>query len=842
MSTFYRLLLLLYPADFRHEYGEELREIFGERVRETSRLAAIFGAIADVIPNALAVHVDLLRQDVRFGLRTFARAGGFTLTVIALVALGIGANTAAFSLADFVLLRALPYPDSDRLLQIWLGDGTSQNEVSPADYRDIKAMATSSFRGMGAYVSTAANLAGLGIPRRLAVARVTPDLMPLIGTAPLLGTVITPANSTGGETAVLSYDAWQSQFGGDQSILGKVVRLDGTQHTIIGVMPAAFRFPGRETELWTPLVLAGDDFQDRTDTYLRVITRLAPSATIEQARAELTTVATRLERQYPDTNKDARFWAVRLRDQIARRSRLLLIALCGASFCILLLACANLAGLLLARGVSRARELSIRTALGAGRERLVRQLVTESLLLALIGGAAGVFLAWAGLPLLAQLVPTTLPLQQVPAIDLRVLLLAGVLMALTGVAFGVLPALRQPGRSQQRVRRALVILEVTGSIVLLVSSGLLMRAIWRIEGVEPGFRTDGVTALRTALPLPKYTTTAARQRFYTRVLDEVRAIPGVTSAAYTTGLPMERTGGIWPVEIPGAPEADDAANNSASVRYVTPGYFATLGIPLRRGRDIADSDTSQRRPYAAVISEALARRHWPGLDPIGRRFKIALDERVVIGVAGDVKVRGLERSNEPQVYLAAPQVADGSIIGYLPQDLVIHSTLPAAQWLPRVRQIVASADPEQPVSHVRALAEVVAGDTAPRRVQLRVLTILTAIALLIAGVGIHGLLSFAVSQRAKELGIRRALGAQTTGIVAMILRDGLRLALLGAAAGLAIALLVGRSLRALLFGIDPADPQTFFVAIAICLITAIAGSLRPALKAGLADVVTALRE
>jgi predicted permease len=839
MSTFYRLLLLLYPAAFRNEYGEELRAIFEERLRETSRLAAIFAAIGDVVPNALAVHLDLLRQDVRFALRSFARAGGFTLTVVSLVALGIGANTAAFSLADFVLLRALPYPDSDRLLRLWAGDATRQNEMSPADYRDIKAMATSSFRGMGAYASTAANLTGLGIPRRLAVARVTPELMPLVGTRPLLGSVITPANIRGADPAVLSHDLWQSEFHGDRAILGRVVRLDGTQHTIVGVMPAAFRFPSRETDVWTPLVLAGEDFEDRSDNYLHLVARLAPGATVERARAELSTIATRLARQYPDTNEEVRFWAVHLRDQVARRSRLLLIALCGASLCILLLACANLGGLLLARGVSRARELSIRTALGAGRERLVRQLVTESLLLAIVGGAAGVFLAWASLPLLAQLVPTSLPLQQVPTIDLRVLLFAGVLMALTGLGFGVLPALRQPGRSQQRVRRALVVLEVTGSIVLLVSSGLLMRAIWRIEGVAPGFRAEGVTTLRTALPLPKYGPTAARQRFYTRVLEDVRALPGVTGAAYTTGLPMERTGGIWTVEVPGAPEEE---NDKASVRYVTPGYFATLGIPLRRGRDIAESDTTQRRPYVAVISESLAQDRWPGLDPIGRRFKIALDERVVIGVVGDVKVRGLERNNEPQVYLASTQVADNSIIGYMPQDLVIHAKVPAEQWLPRIRQIVANADPEQPVSHVRALAEVVAGDTAPRRVQLRVLVILTAIALLIAGVGIHGLLSFAVSQRAKELGIRRALGAQTTGIVAMVLRDGLRLALFGAVAGLAIALLVGRSLRALLFGIDPADPQTFAAAIAICLVTAMAGSLRPALKAGLSDVVTALRE
>jgi predicted permease len=349
-----------------------------------------------------------------------------------------------------------------------------------------------------------------------------------------------------------------------------------------------------------------------------------------------------------------------------------------------------------------------------------------------------------------------------------------------------------------------------------------------------------VTTLRTALPLPKYGATAARHRFYTRVLEEVRALPGVTNAAYTTGLPMERTGGIWKVEIPSAPPNDE--DNSASLRYATPGYFGTLGIPLQKGRDLDESDTTDHRPYVTVVSESLARKYWPNMDPIGRRFKIAMDERTVIGVVGDVKVRGLERANEPQVYLPATQVADNSIIGYLPQDLVIHSSVPAAQWLPQVRRIVAGADPEQPISHIRPLADIVSGDTAPRRVQLRVLTILSAIALLIAAVGIHGLLSFAVSQRAKELSIRRALGAQTSGIVAMILRDGLRLTLFGALAGVAIAVAVGRSLRALLFGVDPADPQTFVFAIAICLITAMLGSLRPALRAGYTDAVTALRE
>ena len=839
MIAFYRALLLLYPADFRREYGEELSEIFARRLRDQSRLAAILGAIADVVPNAFAVHLDILRQDLRFAIRTLLRASGFTLTVIAIVALGIGANTVAFSLADFVLLRPLPYRDSERLLNVWTGDASNQNETSPANYRDLKATAKSSFNGIEAYASGSANLVGLGTPRRLQIARVTPNLMPLIGTAPLIGGFITPSNSLAEPPAVLSHALWQSQFNGDPSVIGRIVKLDGTQHTIVGVMPPMFRFPTRDVELWTALVLGAEDFEDRTDTYLHVVARLSPRATVEQARAELATISARLEQQYPDVNKDVRFWAQRLRDQLGGRSRLLVVALCGASLCILLLACANLAGLLLARGVSRARELSIRAALGAGRERLARQLVTESILLAVIGGAAGVLLAWAGLPLLAQLVPTTLPVQEVPSIDFRVLVFAAVLIGITGLGFGVVPALRRPGNSQQRIRRTLVVLEVTGSIVLLVSSGLLMRAIWRIESVAAGFRTDGVTTMRTALPLPKYGATSARQRFYTRVLEEVRALPGVTNAAYTTGLPMVRTGGIWDVEIAGAPETDD---KSASLRYVTPGYCATLGIPLRRGRDIQEGDTTNRRPYVAVISESLAQRHWPNMDPIGRKFKIALDERTVIGVVGDVKVRGLERANEPQVYLAPTQVADNSIIGYIPQDLVIHSTLPPQQWLANVRRIIANADPEQPISNIRPLSEIVTGDTAPRRVQLRVLTILSAIALLIAGVGIHGLLSFAVSQRAKELGIRRALGAQTGEIVAMVLREGLRLALFGTLAGIAIAVAVGRSLRALLFGVDPADPRTFVFAVAICLLTALVGGLRPALRAGLTDPVTALRE
>jgi predicted permease len=859
VKRFYRSLLRLYPAGFRAEYGDDLAAVFAEQEREhTGPLAPVIlmvKALTDVLPNAMAAHVDILRQDVRYALRGMRRAPGFAITAVLVVALGVGANTAAFSLADFVLLRPIPYPDPERLVKIWEATpGYGQMEFSPVNYRDVKAM-TTSFTGMGAYNGSAVNLVGDGEPRRLQTARVTPDLLPLVGVGALLGRVITPADSLGDPTVVLSYDLWQTQFGRSPAVLGQTVRLNGVPHTIIGVMPPDFRFPNRGIDAWTPFLLGPDDFQDRNDNYIELVARLAPGKTLEMADAELEGVMKQLELQYPKENKDTRAAIWRVQDELSERSKLLVLALCGAALCILLLACANLASLLLARGLHRARELAVRTALGAGRERLVRQLITESIGLAAIGGMVGVGLAVAGLPLLSQLVPASLPIGDHPTVDLRVLGFAAALIAVTGLVFGIAPAMhaarrdsldalrdgtRTGGGRRQRVRSALVVLEVTGSIVLLVSSGLLMRAIWKIQSVEPGFRADGIMVLRTALPLPKYEMVAARERFYGRVLDEVRAIPGIASAAYVTGLPMDMRGGIWPVQMVGGEVVRDEAN-SVSLRFATPGFFATLGIPLRLGRDIGAGDT-QNAPYVAVVSESFAERHWPGQNPIGKRFGIAFAERTVVGVVKDVKVRGLERTSEPQVYLPSGQVADGSIIGYLPKDLVIRSTLPAEQWMPAVRRIIAAADPEQPISNIRSLADIVAGDTAARRVQLRLLGMLSAIALVIAGVGMHGLLSFAVSTRTQELGIRRALGAQAGSIVGMVMREGLTLTLVGTAIGIAVALTVGRGMSALLFGVPAGDPVTIAAAAGLCLLTALLGSLRPAVRAARVDPMAALRD
>jgi predicted permease len=862
---FYHSLLRLYPEPFRAEYREELCDAFAERAGELSgpfaRVRIVLAALADVIPNAIAAHWDVLRQDLGYAARSLWRTPGFALTAVLVVALGVGANTAVFSLADVVFLRPLPYTDAGRLVKLWQSAaGYGTNEVSPANYRDWKA-AASRFSGMGAYWRRAANLVGAaGEPRRLETVRATPELLPLLGVAPLLGRVFTAEDAGKRPSILLSYALWKSHFGGDPGVIGGSVRLDGVPHTVVGVMPASFQFPSRSVEAWTPLVLREDDYADRADTYLEVVARLRPGVSAGQARQEMAVVSARLERRYPKENKEIRAAVLGLRDELPERARLLVLALCGATLCILLLACANLASLFLARGAYRSRELAVRAALGAGRERLMRQLITESVGLAFAGGILGVAAAVAGEPLLARLVPSTLPVADHAPLDPRVLALAAAFVLLTGLAFGLAPAVRA-GRSSaldalrggartaggrtQRLRAALVVVEVAASVVLLVTSGLLIRAVWRIQTTDPGFVADGVLTLQTALPLPKYDATARRAQYYDRVLREVRALPGVREAAYATGLPMSMRGGIWPVSLKGEEVVPNRAN-SVSLRYVTPRFFATLGIPVRRGRDVAATDTREQ-PFAAVVSESFARRYWPdqGPDqnPIGKRFNLASSERTVVGVVGDVRVRGLERPSEPQVYLPYQQVPDGDITGYIPKDLVVRTaeSLSAGALLPQIRSIVKSADPEQPISQVRMMSEILAEETAPRMTQLRLLGALSAVALLIAGLGIHGLLSFAVSKRSQELGVRRALGAQAGAIIGLVLREGLGLALSGIAVGIAVAYAAARGMGALLFGVRPEDPLTIAAAAALCLATAVVGCLRPALRAASVDPLSALR-
>jgi putative ABC transport system permease protein len=859
----YRALLHLFPASFRIEYGEEMCAILARSRRETAGPLAVValwvGAVLDVLANAVRAHVDVFRQDLRYTLRTLGRAPGFTVTTILVAALGVGATTATFSITDHVLIRPLPFAEPERLVKLWEDDtlqGYGRTELSPANYRDWKRMSTS-FATMAAYHGLSVNLVGEGDPERLEGASVTADLLRLLGAGPALGRAFIAADDQEGApgTLLLSHGLWQRRFGGDPGVLGRKVILDDEPYTIIGVMPRDFHFPSRTAELWTTTRFAAQNFEDRTDRYLSGVARLQHGVSLEQARADMRLVTAQLEREHPKENAGMRATVSRLRDEVSPQARLLLAALFGAALGVLLIACTNLASLLLARALFRRRELAVRTALGAGRERLVRQLLTESLILAACGGALGVALAAAATPLVARLVPTALPIAETPAIDLRVLLFAAVTTCLTGIGFGVIPALRAcgdpdasglregsrggVGGRRERLRSALVVAEVTVSVVLLVSSGLLIRALWRLQGVDPGFRADGVLTLRTALPWPKYEKTQRRGQFYAQVLAGVRSLPGVSNAAYISFLPMATRGGIWPVEVPGQPKAPSEAS-TVSLRFVTPEFFAALGIPIRQGRDVSESDTRES-PFVAVVSESFVRRYWPVEDPRGRRFQVASRDRTIVGVVGDVRVRGLESTSEPQVYLPYQQVADGNLVGYTPKDLVVRSSVDPGMLLPAIRRVIAKADPQQPISDVRTLSDIVEAETAPRSVQVRVLGAFAAIAVLLAGIGIHGLLAFAVSNRAQEIGVRLALGARPRDILMLVLRQGLLMAAAGVVAGVALAYAAGRTLEALLAGVSPRDATTFLVAVAFALVMTLAGSLVPALRAVRVDPLSAIR-
>jgi putative ABC transport system permease protein len=856
----YRLLLYLYPASFRADYGEEMAAIFRRQLRAASgvrRLALWLTVVQEVMMNAPAAHWDILKQDLRYTARTLNRARGFALTAILVTAVGVGANTAAFSVADFVLLRPLPFADPDSLVRLCEGprEGAGwgcMNELSPANYRDFKTM-SSSFEAMGVFTGNAVNLVAVGEPRRLETTMVTAEVLPLLGVKPALGRAFEPGEADR-SAALLSYGLWQSQFGGDGSVLGRTVHLNGVPHTIIGVMPPEFYFPNRDVQMWTALTFRDQDFESRTNTYIHGIARLKPNATFEQARAELQVIADRLARDYPETNEETGISFFRMHDNMSPRFRLMLIALGGASLCLLLLTCANLANLLLARAAARERELAVRAALGAGRERLMRQLITESVALTLLGGAAGVAVAIAGVPLFASLVPATLPIATQPGLDLRVVSLAVLFTSLTALGFGLFPAIRAGrrtgfgalregaragGGAKQRLRAVLVTVEVTMSVVLLITSGLLIRAVWRVQAIDPGFKPQSVLTARTALPRPRYDSPLRRVEFYDRVLASVRGLPGVQSAAFTSGLPMVVTGLVTGVEVPGQDERR-SRNDGVTHRWVTPHYFRTMGIPLHRGRDVEDGDAKDRA-WVAVVSQSFVERYWPGQDPIGKTFRHRGEIRTLVGVVGDVRVRGLERSSEPQLYLPAAQAPDALPANHDPKDLVIRHSGQDEALIAAVRQIVRAVDPEQPISDVRPMDDVLARETASRRGQLQVLGAFAVVAVLLSGVGIYGLLAYTVSQRSQEIGVRLALGADPSRVGRMILADGMRLALVGIVPGVLGAYAAARAMSTLLFGVAPGDPTTFAAGVGVVLVMAFAGTLIPALRAVRVTPMSVLR-
>ncbi len=852
----YAALLHLFPKSFRLEYGEEMRRIFESRRAAAADIPSRAGlwieAIMDVVPNALMAHADILRQDLAFTLRTLLRTPGFTLTAIVVAALGIGATTASFSVTDRVLFRELPFGESERLVSLYQTEpGYSRFEPSPSHFRDWKQMNTV-FEDLGASASTSMNLIGDGEPLRVNGSWVSSNLFGILRVAPQVGRLFAPEEDKEGApgTVILSYGLWVEAFGGAAAAIGRTIRLDEQNYTVIGVMPRTFSYPNRATRFWTPFRFNAGAYEDRDNHYLSIVGRLKPGVSLEGARAGMTAVNARLRLTYPKEND---LTLALLRDQIPHQARLMLVALFGAALCVLLIACTNLASLLIARSLQRRKELAVRTAIGAGRERLIRQLVTESIFLSVLGGALGIALAYGVTPLLAQLAPAHLPLPEMTAIDARVLAFAALMTLATGLGFGIVPALALNGENslgglregarggvggRQRLRSTLVIAEVAISVVLLVSCGLLIRALWKVQSTDPGFATEGRLTARTSLPVGRYSPTAARAGFYERVLTEVRALPGVRSAAFTSFLPMVMRGGIWDVKIPGREE--DPADDKVSMRFITPGYFETMGIPLLKGRDFNSFDT-RSAPSALVVSESFAKHYWPGQDPIGRVVNVTFEDRVIVGVAADVKVRGLERISEPQVYLGHQQINDGWVPFYAPKDLAVRVSGDPMSLAPAVRDIIKRVDPLVPVSDVRTMKNIVETETASRTTQLAILEAFALIATLLAAIGLQGLVAFSVANRLQEIGVRIVLGASKGQIVRLVIDQGVRLASAGVVAGMGLAYAAGRSMSALLAGLDPLDAPTFLAAVALSGLMAAASSLLPALRAARVNPISVMR-
>ena len=797
-----------------------------------------------------------LRQDLRYALRTLRRSPGFALAVVATLAIGIGANTAVFSAVNGVLLRPLPFREPDRLMAIW-GHHVSigRETASLPDFLDWRRQSRG-FERMAALTNTRYNLAGEGEPEVVRGAIATADLFPLLGMTAERGRVFGPESERAGAARVvlLGEGFWRRRFGASPEVIGRSLLLSGVSHTVIGVVPQARRLQ-QEADVWTPLTT--DTALGRRSDFLTVVGRLAPGVTAERAQQEMSTIATRLEREYPASNSGWGVELVGLQEQLVGAARPALLVFMGAVALVLLIACANVANLLLARVASREREVTIRAALGAPRHRLVRQLLGESVVLALAGGTVGMLVAMWGAQLLSALGPGAIPRREELGIDPAALGFALALSLTSGVLFGLVAArralgveahagIREGGRGLsggvglRRTRSLLVLSEVALAFILLVGAALLLRSFARLQQVEPGFAGGGLLTARVSLPRGTYAEEPARAAFGERLLARLQATPGVRSAALVSDLPLGGSPPYWAFTVAGVePPPPDVAQD-AVVYFSSPGYFSTVGIPLRDGRLFDASDRADAPPVA-VIGEALARRYWPDRSPLGQRitFDNPTDTSAtwltVVGVVGDVRQETLAAPAYPQVYLPFAQTPVRSVV------VVARSDGDPLGLLPALRGHTAELDPTLPLSEVATMDQVVAATLARPRVNALLLSGFALVALALAAIGIYGVISYGVIQRTRELGIRTALGADSSRLLRLVVRQGMAPVLLGVALGAAGALAGGRVLRSLLFGVGVADPATFVAVTLFLLGVALLASYLPARRASRSDPMVALR-
>ncbi len=810
----------------------------------------------------MTILTDLAR-DFRYAARSLLRTPAFTVLAVAVLALGIGATSAIFSLVSAAWLRPLPFADADRLASLWIdltaNGGPPRVEISPANYVDWQTR-SQSFESMAPIVPGSFNLTSDGgEPERLAGVRTTSSLFATIGLAPLLGRTFVPDDGTGEPVAVVSEGFWLRRLGGDPAAVGRAITLDGSPHLVVGVVPRDFRFPRGEVDVFVPTRWAPEVLAQESSYFWYLVAKLRAGVSIEAARAEMAAIATALRAESPARGLPATIEP--LRETLARGAgpvadivRPALLALLGAVGLVLLIACANVANLILARAAGRQKELAIRKALGAARGRVLRQLLTESVLLAATGAVVGLGIAAACFGYLSRLLPATLPASAGLALDWRVLALTTGAALVTVLLFGAGPAFAAArrdiglggravgtrGRAARRLRTTLVAAEIALTVVLLAGAGLLLRSYANVLAIDPGFDTDGLLVAETVLSESRYRTSADYDVFYRRVLDEVRALPGVDGAGYASYAPLTTAGGRSVVFLDGRPRPEPAEilRNLATTRSASPGYFETLGVPLLSGRFIDERD-ARAAARNVLVNEALALKYWPDGNAVGQRISIGGGEMMtVIGVVGDVREVGLDAPVEPGVFAPLDQVEG---VFMRPRHLVVRTDGDPLALASAVRSVIRAVDPDQPVSSARAMSEILDAQLANRDTQLTLIGAFAGMALVLAAVGLYGVLSYTVSQTTNEIGLRMALGAPQVTVVGSVVRSALGTALVGTGVGLVAAFALTRTIASFLYGVSPTDPLTAAAVAGVLLLVAGIAAFVPALRAASVNPMTALR-
>lgn len=808
-----------------------------------------------------------LKQDIRYALRKQLGQPGFTLMVVIALALGIGANTAIFSMVNAILLRQLPFREPTQLISISsTGVEDEKSPFSIPDFLDYQSQ-NETLQDMVAFAEFGVNLSQDGDPERMQGVRISANAFRMLGVNAAIGRSLVPEDDkqTGERVVVLTYGLWQRRFGSDPGVVGKTLTFNNDNYTVIGVMPQEFVFPRSRAEVGFPLVPDGDSRRsNRGDAFLRVIARLKPGVTPERARADLDGIARRLQSQYPATNARATGVSLTmLHDEVVGNYRMALLVLFTAVGLVLLIACTNLAILLLARASVRRREIAIRTALGATRARMIRQLLTESILLAILGGLAGLGLTKFGVVFLLKLVPADLPRVKEINIDIEVLLFTLALSMLAGVLFGLAPAIQASkvnlndqlkgtslgsigGVRQNRTYSVLVVAEIAISLVLLISAGLFVKSFMQIQAVHPGFDTEHLLVVRLALPKYKYSKREAVNNFFESVEPRVKNLPGVQSVSAVSILPLSGLVASIDFTIVGRPPVTTAETPVAQYRMIAPDYFRTMNIPILSGREFAGLDRPQTLPVA-IINQTLARRYWPDADPVGSHLKVedgtdAPREVEIIGVVGNVRQKRLDDEPTADIYVPLQQVPERTVV-YLTNNmfLTVRASGPPLSLAGAVKNEVQSVDRDVPATSTTTMEQFLSASVAPRRFNLLLVGVFASAGLLLAAAGLYSVIAYAVSQRKREIGIRMALGAQRRDVFRLVVGNGIRLVLIGVVAGLIGAFAVLRIMSSLLFGVTASDPSIYIVASLLLLLIGLVASFVPAHSATKVNPLIALR-